>query len=65
MQRQRRGAVVAAVQSGEGGGLLQGLVGRDDGAALRMKILLRLRSEPVTAALAGVVPLLGGVIEKC
>jgi hypothetical protein len=37
-----------AVQSDEGNVLLQGMVGRDDGcAALRMKIMLRLRSEPV------------------
>jgi hypothetical protein len=33
--------------------------------ALQMKILLRLRSEPVMAALVGVIPILGGVTEKC
>jgi hypothetical protein len=42
------------------------LVGRDDGwAALRMKILLCLRLEPVMVALAGVVSLFGVVTEMC
>jgi hypothetical protein len=34
-------------------------------ARLQMKILLGLRSKPVTTALAGVTPLLGGVTEEC
>jgi hypothetical protein len=34
-------------------------------ARLRMKILLRLRSELVTMVPAGVAPLLGGVTEEC
>jgi hypothetical protein len=34
-------------------------------ARLRMKIMLRLRSEPVTTALAGVASLLGGITEEC
>jgi hypothetical protein len=33
--------------------------------ALWMKILLHLRPEPVMVILAGVVPLLGGISEKC
>jgi hypothetical protein len=41
-------------------------MGRDDMCVLlRMKILLYLRSEPVMTALAGVVPLHGGIAEEC
>jgi hypothetical protein len=41
-------------------------MGRDDRCVLlRMKILLYLRSEPVMTALAGVVPLHGGIAEEC
>jgi hypothetical protein len=45
--------------------LLQRRVGRPRFVRLRMKILLGLRSEPVTTAPVGVAFLFGGVAEEC
>jgi hypothetical protein len=57
--------MAAARQSGEEDVLLQRRVGRPRFVRLRMKILLGLRSEPVTTAPVGVASLFGGVTEEC
>jgi hypothetical protein len=57
--------VAEAGQSNEDDVLLQGRVGWVKVRETPDENLLGLRSEPMTMALAGVTPLLGGITEEC